>query len=186
MTSPGSSHCCFASGRFLPAIRAKIFFLGSSDIPVMFFSCSLWDQDPTFRDLCQAALAKFGAEALKMLTPNKFHESRAAEDGESNPLEKKTMGVSGRRYTRRQDGVQDTDTHSVGVYVCVRGGWHPAGSYSHAAWSRIWALTTAVWSLRMPAGMSTRIVPDVWWDGRGTTTCCFLRDQMCFPPLPGR
>lgn len=37
MTSPGSSTCCFASGTFLPAIQAKIFFLGSSDVPDMGF-----------------------------------------------------------------------------------------------------------------------------------------------------
>lgn len=60
-----------------------------------------------------------------MLTSNKLHESKAAEEGKSNILEKKSMAVSGRRHTRRQDGVWDTDTHGVGVYVCVRGGWHP-------------------------------------------------------------
>lgn len=86
------------------------------------FSCSLWDQGPPFRDLCPAALAKFGAEALKVLTSNKFHESKAAEEGESNLLGKKIMGVSGQRHTRRQDGVRDTDTHSV-MCICVRSGW---------------------------------------------------------------
>lgn len=53
-------------------------------------------------------------------------------------------------------------------------------------------LIPGVWSLGIPAGMSTScvsapgIVPGAWWDGRGTPTCCFLRDQMYFPPLLGR
>lgn len=62
------------------------------------------------------------------------------------------------------------------------GGWHPVGSYSHDTWSGIYALTPGIWSLGVPAGMSTRIVPGAWWDGRGTPTCCFFSDQMCFPP----
>lgn len=84
------------------------------------------------------------------------------QEGESSPLEKKIMGVSGQRHARRQDWVRDTVTHSVGVYVCVWGGWHPAGSYRHATWSRVCALTPGVWSLGMPAGISTRIVPGAW------------------------
>lgn len=51
-----------------------------------------------------------------MLTFHKHHENKAAEEGENNTWEKKTIGVSAGLYTRGQDGVGDTDTHSAGVH----------------------------------------------------------------------
>lgn len=46
-----------------------------------------------------------------MLTFHKHHENKAAEEGE-----KKTIGVSAGMYTRGQDRVGDTNTHSAGVH----------------------------------------------------------------------